>query len=78
MTGGINPNPNAKCPDLVRQVKVPLVTTNRINMPHTAERVLAEGHADLVSMARYFTVKALHVFPLTLTLTKAVNATCST
>ena len=33
-------------------VKLPLVTTNRINMPEVAERVLAAGHADIVSMAR--------------------------
>lgn len=33
---------------------VPLCTTNRINMPATAERVLADGNADLVSMARPF------------------------
>jgi 2,4-dienoyl-CoA reductase (NADPH2) len=33
-------------------VRVPLVATNRINMPEVAERVLAAGHADLVSMAR--------------------------
>src|SRR4249919_1285480 len=33
-------------------VRVPLVATNRINMPDVAERVLAEGGADLVSMAR--------------------------
>jgi 2,4-dienoyl-CoA reductase (NADPH2) len=36
------------------EVSVPLVTTNRINMPSVAERVLAEGHADMVSMARPF------------------------
>ena len=36
---------------LMGQVGVPLVTTNRINMPHVAERVLADGCADLVSMA---------------------------
>jgi len=34
------------------QVGVPLVTTNRINKPHVAEQVLADGCADLVSMAR--------------------------
>ncbi|CAN0361916.1 unnamed protein product, partial [Ectocarpus sp. 6 AP-2014] len=34
------------------QVSVPLITTNRINMPDTAEKVLAEGHADMISMAR--------------------------
>ena len=36
------------------EVSIPLVTSNRINMPETAERVLAEGHADMVSMARPF------------------------
>ncbi|MBE0586170.1 MAG: NADPH-dependent 2,4-dienoyl-CoA reductase [Desulfofustis sp.] len=34
------------------QVGIPLVATNRINMPEVAERVLAEGCADMVSMAR--------------------------
>ena len=33
-------------------VRVPLVTSNRINDPAVAERVLAAGDADLVSMAR--------------------------
>ena len=33
-------------------VRVPLVTTNRINMPEVAEGVLARGEADMVSMAR--------------------------
>ena len=33
-------------------VTLPLVTTNRINMPDVAEAVLAAGHADMVSMAR--------------------------
>jgi 2,4-dienoyl-CoA reductase (NADPH2) len=36
------------------QVSIPLVTTNRINMPDTAESILAEGCADMVSMARPF------------------------
>ena len=35
-------------------VALPLVTTNRINMPHTAEAVLERGDADMVSMARPF------------------------
>lgn len=35
-------------------VSIPLVTTNRINMPHTAEDVLARGDADMISMARPF------------------------
>ena len=33
-------------------VALPLITTNRINMPDVAEAVLAAGHADMVSMAR--------------------------
>ncbi|MEH6759544.1 MAG: NADPH-dependent 2,4-dienoyl-CoA reductase [Maribacter arcticus] len=36
------------------ELTIPLVTSNRINMPETAEKVLAEGHADLISMARPF------------------------
>ncbi len=39
---------------LMGKVKVPLVTSNRINMPDVAEKVLADGCADLVSMARPF------------------------
>jgi 2,4-dienoyl-CoA reductase (NADPH2) len=37
---------------LKAEVKVPLIAVNRINMPEVAERVLAEGQADMVSMAR--------------------------
>jgi len=33
-------------------VTVPLVATNRINMPEIAERILADGIADMVSLAR--------------------------
>nr|WP_156890146.1 NADPH-dependent 2,4-dienoyl-CoA reductase [Silanimonas lenta] len=33
-------------------VRLPLVATNRINMPDVAERILAAGEVDLVSMAR--------------------------
>ncbi len=36
------------------EVDIPLVATNRINMPAVAERILAEGEADMVSMARPF------------------------
>ncbi len=35
-------------------VSIPLITTNRINTPEVAEQVLAEGDADMVSMARPF------------------------
>ncbi|WP_449465981.1 oxidoreductase [Stenotrophomonas humi] len=33
-------------------VNVPVIAVNRINMPDVAERVLADGHADMVSLAR--------------------------
>ena len=36
------------------EVTIPLVTSNRINMPETAEKVLAQGDADMISMARPF------------------------
>jgi len=39
---------------LMGQVGIPLITTNRINTPEVAESVLAEGCADMVSMARPF------------------------
>ena len=39
---------------MMGEVNIPLITTNRINMPDVAEKVLAEGNADMVSMARPF------------------------
>lgn len=36
------------------EVSIPLVASNRINMPEVAESVLAAGDADLISMARPF------------------------
>ena len=36
------------------KVRIPLVATNRINTPEVAEKVLADGMADMVSMARPF------------------------
>ena len=35
-----------------REVSIPVITSNRINMPDVAEEVLERGDADLVSMAR--------------------------
>ena len=35
-----------------QEVTIPLVTSNRINLPSTAEQILAEGCGDMVSMAR--------------------------
>jgi 2,4-dienoyl-CoA reductase (NADPH2) len=37
-----------------QEVSIPLITTNRINTPDVAEKVLASGQADMVSMARPF------------------------
>ncbi|WP_280954830.1 2,4-dienoyl-CoA reductase FMN-binding domain-containing protein [Paludibacterium denitrificans] len=39
---------------LMGKVKIPLITTNRINTPEVAEEILASGGADMVSMARPF------------------------
>jgi 2,4-dienoyl-CoA reductase (NADPH2) len=39
---------------LMGEVRIPLITTNRINDPATAEALLARGDADMVSMARPF------------------------
>ena len=36
------------------KVRIPLIATNRINTPEVAEQVLADGMADMVSMARPF------------------------
>ncbi|WP_199232278.1 NADPH-dependent 2,4-dienoyl-CoA reductase [Rubrivivax albus] len=36
------------------QVGIPLVTSNRINTPEVAEQLIADGHCDMVSMARPF------------------------
>ena len=50
--------PRAAFTEVTKRIKaalsIPLITTNRINMPEVAERVLADGHADMVSMARPF------------------------
>jgi 2,4-dienoyl-CoA reductase (NADPH2) len=37
---------------LRKELTVPMITSNRINMPDVAESVLARGDADLISMAR--------------------------
>ena len=37
-----------------QELSIPVVTSNRINMPDTAEAILAQGDADLISMARPF------------------------
>ncbi len=37
---------------LAKEISIPTITSNRINMPDVAEAVLARGDADIVSMAR--------------------------
>lgn len=37
---------------LRKELSIPLITSNRINMPDVAEKVLSDGDADIVSMAR--------------------------
>ncbi|RZA30375.1 MAG: NADPH-dependent 2,4-dienoyl-CoA reductase, partial [Lysobacteraceae bacterium] len=48
--------PRAAFVDVTAKLKphvgVPLIATNRINMPDVAERILADGIADMVSLAR--------------------------
>jgi 2,4-dienoyl-CoA reductase (NADPH2) len=50
---------------LMGKLKIPLITTNRINTPELAEKILQDGCADLISMARplladpYFVQKAI-------------------
>lgn len=39
---------------IIGEVSIPVITSNRINTPDVAESVLAEGCADMVSMARPF------------------------
>lgn len=36
------------------KVRIPLIATNRINTPEVAEKILSDGMADMVSMARPF------------------------
>ncbi|UCC13901.1 MAG: NADPH-dependent 2,4-dienoyl-CoA reductase [Gammaproteobacteria bacterium] len=43
---------------LMGKVGIPLITTNRINRPEVGEQVLAQGDADMVSMARPFLADA--------------------
>lgn len=46
---------------LIGAVGIPVITSNRINTPAVAESVLAEGCADMVSMARPFLADAAFV-----------------
>ena len=37
---------------VAEHVDIPVVASNRINMPQAAEQILADGHVQLISMAR--------------------------
>ena len=43
---------------MMGKVNIPLITTNRINTPEIADKIIQEGHADMVSMARPFLADA--------------------
>ena len=43
---------------MMGEVTIPLITTNRINMPEIGEEILSQGCADMVSMARPFLADA--------------------
>jgi 2,4-dienoyl-CoA reductase (NADPH2) len=43
------------------KVSIPLITSNRINTPEMAEKVLSRGDADMISMARPFLADAAFV-----------------
>jgi len=40
------------------ELSIPIIASNRINMPETAEEILARGDADMVSLARPFLADA--------------------
>jgi 2,4-dienoyl-CoA reductase (NADPH2) len=42
------------CAQVKAAVNIPVVASNRINMPDTAEEIISSGKADMVSMARPF------------------------
>lgn len=46
---------------LKSEVKIPVCTSNRINAPEVADQVIANGHADMISMARPFLADAFFV-----------------
>jgi len=60
---------------LMGSVSIPLVTSNRINTPEKAESLLAQGYADLVSMARPFLADADFVAKAAAGTPEAIN-TC--
>ncbi len=60
---------------LKKEVSLPLVATNRINVPEVAESVLAKGCSDMISMARPFLADPNWVKKARLNLEEQIN-TC--
>ena len=60
---------------LKSEITIPLITSNRINTPEIANQVLADGMADMVSMARPFLADPQFVEKARLGESKAIN-TC--
>lgn len=60
---------------LKSEVKIPLITTNRINTPELADRLIAEQAADMISMARPFLADEAFVMKAKQGESRAIN-TC--
>lgn len=58
-----------------QHIKVPIVTTNRINDPQVGEDIIAAGQADIISMARPFLADPEFVKKARLDQSQAIN-TC--
>ncbi len=78
--------PNGAFTTFTKRVKehidIPIITTNRINTPEIAEKILQRGDADMVSMARpflsdpYFLLKAKGEIKETISPCIACNQAC--
>jgi len=60
---------------LKAMVQIPVVASNRINMPDVAEDIIASGDADLISMARQFLADPEFVLKVATNRTDEIN-TC--
>lgn len=60
---------------LMGKVNIPLITTNRINMPEIGDKIIEDGCADMVSMARPFLADAEFVVKAETNRTDEIN-TC--
>ena len=44
--------------EIKKHINIPMMAANRINMPDTAEEIIADGQADMIQMARPFLADA--------------------